>query len=75
MFRRGGQPRAVELARQPAGPTRKGLPGSDEPRGVTDDRLDANRAHWDELAEHHPKTEFYDVEAFLEGDSSLDAVE
>jgi SAM-dependent methyltransferase len=52
------------------------LPGFDERHRVTDDDpIDANRAHWDELAAHHPKTEFYDVEAFLDGESSLDPVE
>ncbi|MFW5919747.1 MAG: class I SAM-dependent methyltransferase [Halanaeroarchaeum sp.] len=40
-----------------------------------DDLIYANQAHWDELAAHHPKTEFYDVEAFLDGESSIDAVE
>jgi SAM-dependent methyltransferase len=30
-----------------------------------------NRAHWEELAEIHPDTEFYDVESFLGGESSL----
>jgi SAM-dependent methyltransferase len=30
-----------------------------------------NREHWEELAEIHPDTEFYDVAAFLEGESSL----
>lgn len=35
------------------------------------DLIEENRAHWDELAEHHPGTDAYDVEAFLEGESSL----
>ena len=30
-----------------------------------------NREHWEELAEIHPDTEFYDVASFLEGESSL----
>lgn len=39
-----------------------------------DDReryLRENRAHWEELAEIHPNTEFYGVESFLSGESSL----
>lgn len=42
---------------------------------MDEDRLDANRSHWEELAKLHPRTEFYDVEAFLAGESSLDPVE
>ena len=30
-----------------------------------------NREHWDDLAEIHPRTDFYDVASFLEGASSL----
>ena len=30
-----------------------------------------NREHWEELAEVHPDTEFYDVESFLSGESTL----
>lgn len=37
--------------------------------------IEENRAHWDELAEHHPETDFYDVEAFLNGESSLRRLE
>lgn len=37
--------------------------------------IEENRAHWDELAEHHPDTDSYDVEAFLEGDSTLRGLE
>lgn len=43
-----------------------------------DDRreyVEQNRAHWDELAEHHPDTDFYDVQSFLEGESTLRALE
>lgn len=36
-----------------------------------DDYLSANRSHWDELAEVHPGTDFYDVESFLAGETSL----
>lgn len=34
-----------------------------------------NRKHWDELAEHHPDTDHYDVESFLEGESTLRTLE
>ena len=34
-----------------------------------------NRAHWDELAEHHPHTDHYDVEAFLGGESTIRQLE
>jgi len=30
-----------------------------------------NRAHWDDLAEHHPDTDSYDVAGFLDGESTL----
>lgn len=40
-----------------------------------DDRLAANRDTWERLADVHPGTEFYDVEGFLAGDSTLDPVE
>jgi SAM-dependent methyltransferase len=33
--------------------------------------LRENREHWEELAELHPDTEFYDVASFLEGETSL----
>jgi SAM-dependent methyltransferase len=36
-----------------------------------DDFLAANRDHWDELAELHPGTEFYDVQSFLDGETTL----
>jgi SAM-dependent methyltransferase len=36
---------------------------------------DTNRAHWDELADFHPKTEFYDVDGFRAGKSTLDWIE
>ena len=41
----------------------------------TRDRLAENRAHWDELAAHHPDTEYYDVPGFLDGESSLQRLE
>lgn len=37
--------------------------------------IEENRAHWDELAEHHPDTDHYDVEAFLTGESTLRSLE
>jgi SAM-dependent methyltransferase len=33
--------------------------------------LRENREHWEELAELHPDTEFYDVESFLDGGTTL----
>ncbi|WP_254544225.1 class I SAM-dependent methyltransferase [Halomarina pelagica] len=36
-----------------------------------DDFLADNRAHWEELAALHPGTDFYDVESFLAGESTL----
>ena len=47
-------------------------------RDDTDDHRDyieANRAHWDELAEHHPDTDHYDVESFLAGETTLRKLE
>ena len=37
--------------------------------------IEENRAHWDELAEHHPNTDSYDVESFLQGESTLRRLE
>ena len=37
--------------------------------------IEDNRAHWDELADHHPHTDHYDVESFLQGQSTLRALE
>ncbi len=37
--------------------------------------IEENRDHWDELAEHHPDTDYYDVEAFLGGESTLRRLE
>jgi SAM-dependent methyltransferase len=39
------------------------------------DYIEENRVHWDELAEHHPDTDTYDVEAFLQGESTLRQLE
>jgi SAM-dependent methyltransferase len=38
---------------------------------MTEDPIETNRAMWDELAEIHPETAFYDVDGFLAGDSTL----
>jgi SAM-dependent methyltransferase len=35
------------------------------------DGMDRNRAHWEDLAALHPTTDHYDVEGFLDGESSL----
>lgn len=40
-----------------------------------EDYIEENRKHWDELAEHHPETSHYDVEAFLHGESTLRQLE
>ncbi len=40
-----------------------------------EDYIAENRDHWDELAEHHPETSHYDVEAFLHGESTLRQLE
>lgn len=37
--------------------------------------IEENRAYWDELAAHHPSTDHYDVEAFLQGESTLRRLE
>ncbi len=37
--------------------------------------VEENRAHWDELAEHHPETDHYDVESFLRGESTIRRLE
>lgn len=36
-----------------------------------DEYTETNRRQWNERAAHHPDTEFYDVEEFLNGESSL----
>lgn len=40
-----------------------------------DEYLRENRQHWEEAARHHPETDFYDVEAFLDGETTLQALE
>jgi SAM-dependent methyltransferase len=40
-----------------------------------DDRIETNRANWEERAALHPQTAFYDVPGFLDGDSTLRDVE
>lgn len=37
--------------------------------------IEDNRKHWEELAELHPETDYYDVEEFLDGESTLDPIE
>jgi SAM-dependent methyltransferase len=37
--------------------------------------LDANKAHWDDMVEPHARSEFYDVEGFKKGRSTLDKIE
>lgn len=39
------------------------------------EHLEANRKHWEELAKLHPETDFYDIEGFLDGESTLDPIE
>lgn len=34
-----------------------------------------NRAHWEEAARHHPRTDAYDVESFLAGETTLTPIE
>lgn len=36
-----------------------------------DEYTETNRRNWDERAAHHPDTDYYDVEGFLQGESSL----
>lgn len=40
-----------------------------------DQYLKANRAHWDEMAPHHARSEFYDVAGFRAGRCSLKPIE
>lgn len=40
-----------------------------------EDPMDANRARWEELGAIHPDTDYYDVEGFRAGESSLDWLE
>jgi SAM-dependent methyltransferase len=37
--------------------------------------IEDNRKHWEELAGHHPETDYYDVQGFLDGESTLDPIE
>lgn len=39
------------------------------------EHLEDNREHWEELAKLHPETDFYDVDGFLDGESTLDPIE
>ncbi|WP_435349628.1 class I SAM-dependent methyltransferase [Haloarchaeobius sp. HRN-SO-5] len=42
---------------------------------MDDDRTEANRRNWDERVAVHPGTDYYDVDGFLDGASSLYALE
>lgn len=48
---------------------------SDDATSSTDDFLQTNRKRWNELAEYHPDTEFYDVERFLDSETTLEPLE
>ena len=37
--------------------------------------IEDNRKQWEELAELHSETDYYDVECFLNGKSTLDPIE
>ncbi|XVH31663.1 class I SAM-dependent methyltransferase [Haloferacaceae archaeon DSL9] len=37
--------------------------------------IEENREHWEELAAHHPDTDYYDVEGFIDGGCTLDPIE
>lgn len=37
--------------------------------------IEDNRKHWEELAELHPQTDYYDIEGSLDGESTLDSIE
>ncbi|WP_157972660.1 class I SAM-dependent methyltransferase [Haloprofundus halophilus] len=37
--------------------------------------IEDNRKHWEELADLHPETDYYEVEEFLNGESTLDPIE
>jgi SAM-dependent methyltransferase len=43
-------------------------------RGM-DEFVEDNRRHWEELAALHPGTDFYGVDAFLDGECTLDPIE
>jgi hypothetical protein len=40
-----------------------------------DEYLTTNRDHWEELADIHPSTDFYAVEDFLNGETTLSRLE
>lgn len=40
-----------------------------------DEFIETNADHWEELSELHASSEFYDVDGFLDGESSLDDLE
>ena len=42
---------------------------------MTDEHMEANRRHWDEVVDVHVRSEFYDVASFKAGRSKLKPVE
>lgn len=40
-----------------------------------DEYIEENRRHWEEASRFHPETEYYDVESFLEGETTLSSLE
>jgi len=46
-----------------------------EPKSSTDEYIEANRRHWDEVVAVHTASEFYDVAAFKAGERRLKPVE
>ncbi|MEM9024484.1 MAG: class I SAM-dependent methyltransferase, partial [Bacteroidota bacterium] len=40
-----------------------------------EDYLDVNRASWNQRTDHHLRSEFYDVEGFIHGKTSLNSIE
>jgi SAM-dependent methyltransferase len=40
-----------------------------------DEYVEENRRHWEDAASHHPDTDHYDVEGFLDGETTLSRLE
>jgi|GEM_PF-3512099 len=40
-----------------------------------DDYVETNRRHWEEASTFHPETDAYDVEGFLDGETTLTPIE
>ncbi|MFC4357064.1 class I SAM-dependent methyltransferase [Halobium salinum] len=49
--------------------------GNRDDAGGDSERREVNRRNWDERAEIHPDADYYDVEGFLAGESSLKDIE